>query len=702
MVVWALEVQQGSGSSAGQVKTFAEWGLTQPVIRYASQDADVASFKYAGQWEDADHLFKYGDRIRILKDGALWFVGTIVRLPQAISAQSEEQLFEVRGPWFYLEEHEYQVPWTSWHAQNPESIWNTHVHYNIANGALITTRQSMMLVLDYLLGLYPDGEKPFQYNAANILPGVELYVPVHEDRDLTCAQVLQQQLRWHRDVTVQFDYSVSPPNLQIRRRNQSEVKTLAVPNAQANGPMAEWEFNPRPELQRPCVVIRYERRNVIDGTPYFALDVDAYPPQSTGREFGAWTMSVDLLGFNKTMVRGTLRCRVKNYQFTAWWQNHEPKLTNPQAGGLGGINITDIKILTPLQLITGSAPLVEVGDPVWYPNPIPLENELVEGSIAPWMKLANGQPIAWRHETITAKAKYKYFSDPVSGFPLYDFSSQGMDVSASLIATNAPAGESHYEATESIEFGDPQPIGLAQYLYEQVKDLEWAGRIVLSEQEVGGLVRIGNTINVTGGRPEWAIMNALVQSVVEDIENGRTEIVLGPPEHLGVQDLIELLKVGRRRQRWSNPDVADDGELQDDITLGSPTAKADSGLGPGQLSYMSITPDKDVDPVHGRYSHINLDGAGAAVHIERRDKPGKFQLSLGTGPQGAPANQKPQLVFTGDADGGQVNVGLVRIDLADIVDAVPVGDARTIKLREVCVKVGGVEGKMLVLAGGPY
>jgi len=237
-------------------------------------------------------------------------------------------------------------------------------------------------------------------------------------------------------------------------------------------------------------------------------------------------------------------------------------------------------------------------------------------------------------------------------------------------------------------------VGLAQYLYDQVKDVQWSGVLTLVEEEVSGLVGIGQAVNVIGGRPEWAAMRAMVQSVTEEIETGTTRIELGPPEHLGIQDLVELLKVGRRRSRWTNPAVMA-GEDLDEIALGKATANTDSGMGPTQQSYLSLTPDKET--VAGKYSHINLDAKGSALQMAAKDKPGKFAVAM------APAGtNKPQLILAGDEDGAAVAVGKLQVDFADILAAVPAGDARTIKLREVCVKVNGQEKKMLVLGGGPY
>jgi hypothetical protein len=56
---------------------------------------------------------------------------------------------------------------------------------------------------------------------------------------------------------------------------------------------------------------------------------------------------------------------------------------------------------------------------------------------------------------------------------------------------------------------------------------------------------LGNVLNVTGGRAEWAGMNASIQTVEEDIDNGVTRVTFGPPAHLNIPSVIEMLRTGR-------------------------------------------------------------------------------------------------------------------------------------------------------------
>jgi hypothetical protein len=77
--------------------------------------------------------------------------------------------------------------------------------------------------------------------------------------------------------------------------------------------------------------------------------------------------------------------------------------------------------------------------------------------------------------------------------------------------------------------------------------LPYAGRAVVVEAECAQTVRPGHLLNITGGASEWATMAAQVQEVTEEIDTGRTVITFGPPAHIRLDDLIEILKIARNQ-----------------------------------------------------------------------------------------------------------------------------------------------------------
>ena len=684
MANWYLE-------GRGQRLTFEEWGLSEPVIRYASQDADVATFTYRGRWERQDDLFQYSDFVAIYKDGVKWFEGAVVMTPLIADAKGESIQYEVKGPWLYLEEHLFAVPWTSWQAADPTQIFCTHVLMNAGpGGTLVSTRVQTLAVLNFLLGLYAEGEKPFQLG--NILPDGplgDLYIPISEDRDRTCAQAVQHQLSWHRDAVTWFDYETTPPTLHMQAAGALESFTVGLGDGKFPI-VSEHRIAARPDLQRPSVVIRYEKTNTINGSSKPSLSVDAWPANATGREFGAWDASVDLRGFDKTTVHGTLECETIDINSLAWWQKRVPELRNPR--------LRNVEVYGAERDGTKNYPRM-----------------LVEGLIAPWMELNDGTPVEFERETITVKAKFRHMLadpviDPVTGLPMSVLEAAEMEdvlLSVQVTATNAPTGESSYEAVETFESGDPQPVGLARYLYETVAPLYHSGSLILTEPEVGGQARIGKRLYITGGKAEWATMNAIIQSVVEDVANGVTRVTFGAPDHLGLQDLVELLKVGRRRQRWTNPKTLE-GEDLGELELGNGPPNTDSRIGPGRTESLRITPSTVPTDMGGNpkifkmrqiYMETGIPGLSGTPQIRMEtadDLQSGFlvQLAAGQGGPTAPGNYS-QLVL-GDPHGSFV------MNLASTGEAPLPAGARLIMLRPMTVCVDGVQKRCFVFCGEPH
>ena len=93
----------------------------------------------------------------------------------------------------------------------------------------------------------------------------------------------------------------------------------------------------------------------------------------------------------------------------------------------------------------------------------------------------------------------------------------------------------------------PMPTGLAATYRAGLSTLQYSGRLVSEEAECNGTIAPGQVINVTGGLTAWATMNAHVVETVEEIDAGRTTITVGPPNHIRIDDLVEVLRIARNQ-----------------------------------------------------------------------------------------------------------------------------------------------------------
>lgn len=127
---------------------------------------------------------------------------------------------------------------------------------------------------------------------------------------------------------------------------------------------------------------------------------------------------------------------------------------------------------------------------------------------------------------------------------------------------------------------EPLPTGLAAALLAAIGTLQWEGEVVAIEDDCSGLAEPGRVLNLANGRVEWDTMSATVQEVVEELLTGRTRINFGPATHLGVDELIAILRQARSRQ-------ADTG-VADSLGGGSPPAGGSSGGLGGQAVTLQL------------------------------------------------------------------------------------------------------------------
>lgn len=583
MSAWTLDYN-------GDERTFAAWGLGGLKRSLRSQDADVVTFTQPGAAFDADPLFPFEASIVIKKDGVRWFEGVVMEPKRTGGPDREDLHYTVLGPWYWLDTLVHQQQWKSYDnaTQGLVTLSKSHLLLGLdAVGNRLDTGEQIQEALDYAIAT----GRPIQYSAAS-LPA--LNVPLYEAREITVAEVIRMMLRWSPDAATWWDYTTSPPTLHIKRRADLDTvqHALAVP-------AHEVEIIARKDLQAPAVVIQYEITNQVDGQAYVSVSVDKFPLTATGQEARAVILTVNLQGFSAAIAKADILTQAIDTASGAWWEAKLPWLSEAE---MDSWSISGI--------VRQSA----------------LPNELIEGQIPPWMSAV------WARETITATVSFTKVDGTTGTRP----------VSVNLVATDATTGK--YTNLTLVEGGEPVPVGLAEAFHSAVNVLQYEGRLPIEEEEVSSQIRVGHLLNLTGGRAEWATMGALVWQVEEDVDTGLTTVHFGPTAHLGIPDLLELLRVDRNRQIFTSPKAMTDG----------------TGGNANQIELGKATPNNAAD---------------AGVDKMRRQ------------------------VWT-----AQSGSHLVDINTADATGG---GQERQLRIREVSVCVTDSEGnheekKMLVLASEPY
>jgi hypothetical protein len=172
--------------------------------------------------------------------------------------------------------------------------------------------------------------------------------------------------------------------------------------------------------------------------------------------------------------------------------------------------------------------------------------QLKDGQVAPWMATGGG---AGATVQATVKAKFTYNEKSSDGSSSVTSKQvQFHEKTAKITLTNLPGGT--YGITSA---GEVVPYGLAGYIYNIEKILQYEGTFTIQEVEVTDQCPMGNNLNLSqvggAGLAEWATMNACVQSISYDLAAGKTTLTFGPAGHLGAKDFVERLRVNRG-PRW--------------------------------------------------------------------------------------------------------------------------------------------------------
>ena len=259
-------------------------------------------------------------------------------------------------------------------------------------------------------------------------------------------------------------------------------------------------------------------------------------------------MFFDLEGANVTYVRQKVVSESIQESSAAWWEKRHAKLQ-----GATGITVA-----------SASKTALDDGgenDGTSYAK------ELVGGSIADWM-----QGVGANTQIVEADVTYTK-------------SGSTKTETLRLTPTGTNANNQIYASVGSASPAEPTPAGLAAAILASIVALQYQGQLILTEADAGAERLIDKKLNISGGRAEWASMDAQIYSVTLDLDAGRTTINFGPAKHLGANDLFQLFRNVRTRSGASATARINSGAGGTDLPTRTPnTHTADDGGGNSSAS----------------------------------------------------------------------------------------------------------------------
>jgi hypothetical protein len=618
-------------------QSLAAWGLDDSslVIRRANLAADVLSVRAPGAM-DAAALFAHDAAVTIYRDGTPFFVGKVRDINREGDGRTEAVTYQIAGPWWDLERLVYQQTWKVF-TGDPDALsdWPSSELFlgQDTDGSPLNTGEQ---ISDALAWAVTCG---VSLQEGDIDPVVN--IPTQNVRDTTVAEVIRMLLRWTPDVIAWFDYTTTPPTFHARQLANLSAVTVEPPDDK----VGQIKLTPRHELVLPAVVLRFKQVGSVDGRNWIQITDQKYPLVATGQEIGASIHTIELAGANKTTLTQELVCASvaaqsgTNAARVAWWQGKDPLLS--------------LATIDPSSLTIASATVKDDSGATVSLGSFPYE--LVEGALAPWLRLSGGSLASSHEVNVRALATYDLYADTDRHILLQK--NRTKELNLRLRVTNAPTGT--YTTVDTLTAAESIPTGLAQAIYDAHATLQYEGQFTLHGDEIPTGLGLGSKVSMVLASATYS--NLLVQAVVEDVANRVLTVSVGPAAHIGISDLIELLRVNRSRVTWQNPltrstAVASGSSASMTLAKTPPRENTNGGYGNAESSATSA------DAGTGKKAVATADAKNQALKLE------VLQTSDGSGvsAQGKIELKLAHCRDSGDANGKAVQVRQLKVSVKDL------------------------------------
>lgn len=467
--------------------------------------------------------------------------------------------YEFQGPWYDLEHTVYQQPFGSWQSGSLtfpfQSELMLYTRLNTTTGVLsfITNGAQVQDILQFLLDQNTAQGLPLPYQIGTIDAALNL-LPL-PCRPMPCSDAILKCLELSSDCVVSFDYTFLPPKLNVRSIYNATPLTLPIADGVSHKSL---RIVARPDLRPRAVIVVFKTTTSIDGTNFISILPQKYGPHGAGnaadpdsglRVIVDW---IDVLGPQTTTVSQSIQTAPVNCNGgtqaakRAWWALHDKQFADlrlrlQKSDGTA----TTIGDATVTEADTGAA--VSLVD---YPN------ELVDGTIHPWMAFNV------KRVRISVQMTYAVYSavgasetDTAGGPALHRYTQKEHHIE--ITVTNGTTGT--YGAVASVTTGEDIPADLALGIWTALNRLQYEGDYLKVQAAINGGVSLANCLNLSGGRAEWATMNAQIQSIQKDYGTGQTQVTIGPAKHLNAAQLMDIFRAWRFRLLTYNPAVRASG-----------------------------------------------------------------------------------------------------------------------------------------------
>lgn len=518
--------------------------------------------------------FTYGQTVSIKKDGVNVFTGTVFQTPRMASGSEESLEYVLRDSWYdlerlvYQEEREYVKTITPPPEGNDEDSTITFVSSLIGTTTFETDvplGDRIKAIVDYA------NSKGLDIQAGNISTGLNWYRT--ESKDRTCAEMIREILRLMPDHTAWVDNSTTPPSFNMAERSTMPERGFTV----GLDYITNHSIQSHESEQVKCVVIRYERPISIDSESYTEIFEDVAPAGADPAQLGTVIETVGLQGgvFQNEYARVTTdnipQEDAGDDEIKEWYINYTPQFAAiAEAKGLAtlrdllkipDVNVPaeDVKKHTlelakrttppPEPINPNATPITQTDDVKDYPR------HIIEGSLPEWAGVRYRQVRAQVTMAIE-QAAFDAIGDAEIKASIGSLLTVPKTFGGTAYLTGLVTGQvmgtnartKNYTRAVTSNPGESIPTGIAAQLLAELNKVRYSGSLSLVNQEPETTSKVGQKLNILGGRPEWATMDESIQSISRNLQEGTTDITFGPPQNLGANDIIDRLRASRANQ----------------------------------------------------------------------------------------------------------------------------------------------------------
>ena len=592
--------------------TFADRELSNVSRELANMATDRLTFEAPGLSITALTLFSYDQAVTVTRDGKPFFSGRCGRVPVHGDPKQEGHSYDILGPWDQLERLVYMQRWKSGHWEDDKFVteWEYKSRCVLGQdeeGKAIPVGTIISNVIDYAI------ECGIPIGKGEIAEGP--YVPWDEVTDMSCGDVIRRLARWIPDAVGHFDYSKGVPIFNFIERKSLAPVTLSI-----GAEIESVNLTAVGSRSVPAVVLIYEQSNDIEGATMLSTIKDVYPVNATGREIGAIVQTINLPGWSSssTVQTQAIHSAViptfgeNNIPYLEWFLKHHPEWSTP--ADPKSFNILKFRNVTITSVTRTST----------------LKLELIEGTLQDWMrryildddgnrKANPHNKYSYQDEEDNVRTTISYQLINAQGYVIREVNNEV--ITTKILATDCPT-KIYRNISPTVAPGDEAIKGLAQYIYETLNATHFKGSVSIAEEEVTGTVGLGNKILISGGKPEWSTMSAVIQSIQSNLDSGSTVIQVGPPNHLSANDMIELRRANRGRKNCLDAAARITGQsTSNTVDLGSALPKGWGASSPGEwggfIDLVSAVSSVDSSlQIQKTNVHVNMIGASSVEAID--------------------------------------------------------------------------------------